>query len=188
LSQDDQYDFEGHHCLLQKGYGTVLQKLADGLDVRYNHPVQALHYNDDNVKVTTSNGETFEGDIVLVTLPLGVLKQGTVDFEPPLPGWKVDVINRMGFGNLNKIGLQFPSVFWDDTKDYFGVCDDEIEQRYCLPPYLCTRGDVFRLLVGSPGPHQGRVLHLQQHAPLHEQTDPAGSCSRWCGVYARGKE
>ncbi len=74
--KDDQYDFEGHHCLLQRGYGTVLQKLADGLDIRYGHPVESLHYDDDGVRVTTSNGEAFEGDIVLVTLPLGVLKQG----------------------------------------------------------------------------------------------------------------
>lgn len=51
LLQDDQYDFEGDHCLLQRGYGSVLGKLAEGLDVRYNHPVKSIHYTENSVTV-----------------------------------------------------------------------------------------------------------------------------------------
>ena len=53
------------------------------------------------------------GVAVLCTLPLGVLKQSvlpnaatlpnTVTFHPPLPDWKLTAINRLGFGNLNKV-------------------------------------------------------------------------------------
>ena len=43
------------------------------------------------------------GDAVLVTVPVGVLKKGTIAFEPPLPQVKQDVIQRMGFGLLNKV-------------------------------------------------------------------------------------
>jgi hypothetical protein len=42
------------------------------------------------------------GDAVLVTAPLGVLKEGSIDFDPPLPQRKADAIQRMGFGVLNK--------------------------------------------------------------------------------------
>ena len=42
-------------------------------------------------------------DMVLVTLPLGVLKAGTVAFEPPLPAWKRGAVHRLGFGLLNKV-------------------------------------------------------------------------------------
>ena len=48
-----------------------------------------------------SNGA---GAAVLVTVPVGVLKKGTIAFEPPLPTRKRDVIERMGFGLLNKVG------------------------------------------------------------------------------------
>ncbi len=40
---------------------------------------------------------------MLVTVPLGVLKEGSIKFEPPLPQRKLDSIQRMGFGVLNKV-------------------------------------------------------------------------------------
>jgi len=77
------------------------------------------------------------GDVVLCTLPLGVLKQMTsanntnndnggksvnnvVEFTPPLPEWKLSAINRLGFGNLNKVVLCFDRIFWDPNSNLFG--------------------------------------------------------------------
>lgn len=69
-------------------------------------------------------------DAVLCTLPLGVLKQSTasqaaslpntVQFTPPLPEWKVAAIQRLGFGNLNKVVLCFERTFWDSNANLFG--------------------------------------------------------------------
>lgn len=60
---------------------------------------------------TRSTSQTFiyKCDAVLCTLPLGVLKQQppAVQFVPPLPEWKTSAVQRMGFGNLNKV-LCFP--------------------------------------------------------------------------------
>ena len=58
---------------------------------------------------------TMECDVVLCTLPLGVLRPPdpeldhgpTITFEPPLPDWKKEAINRMGFGNLNKVCVTY---------------------------------------------------------------------------------
>lgn len=50
---------------------------------------------------------------MIVTLPLGCLKAGDVQFQPALPEWKTDAIARLGNGNLNKvlitIGMQAQS-------------------------------------------------------------------------------
>lgn len=59
-------------------------------------------------------------DFAVCTLPLGVLKSSQVKqnedsaviFEPPLPDYKTDCIEHVGFGVLNKIYLQFPTSFW----------------------------------------------------------------------------
>lgn len=51
------------------------------------------------------SGDKLEGDAVLVTVPLGVLKAGTIVFDPPLPPWKASAISKLGFGNLNKVPL-----------------------------------------------------------------------------------
>lgn len=57
-------------------------------------------------KSSITTTQTFKGDAVLITLPLGVLKShpSGVQFHPPLPEWKTAAIHRMGFGNLNKVG------------------------------------------------------------------------------------
>ncbi len=47
---------------------------------------------------------TDKADAVLITIPLGCLKEtATTLFEPPLPNWKLGAIKRLGFGNLNKV-------------------------------------------------------------------------------------
>jgi [histone H3]-N6,N6-dimethyl-L-lysine4 FAD-dependent demethylase len=62
-------------------------------------------------------------------LTLGVLKvavspessqANTVRFEPPLPDWKQAAIQRLGFGNLNKVILCFDRIFWDPNTNLFG--------------------------------------------------------------------
>jgi len=66
---------------------------------------------------------TFRADAVLVTVPLGVLKQGSIEFRPPLPERHLSAVQRMGFGVLNKCIMVFPYSFWDSTEnseDSFG--------------------------------------------------------------------
>ena len=45
----------------------------------------------------------FRADAVVVTVPLGVLKAQAISFHPPLPEWKTQAINNLGFGLLNKV-------------------------------------------------------------------------------------
>lgn len=72
---------------------------------------------------------SFSADVVLCTLPLGVLKLSsapssaqlnTVQFSPPLPDWKTSAIQRLGFGNLNKVVLCFERIFWNPQANLFG--------------------------------------------------------------------
>ena len=56
----------------------------------------------------TESEQMIECDAVLCTIPLGVLKQGSneksfIHFDPPLPEWKRNAIDRLGYGNLNKV-------------------------------------------------------------------------------------
>ncbi len=81
------------------------------------------------VKVVTSCGDEFEGDAVLVTVPLGCLKAETIRFEPQLPDWKLASIERLGFGLLNKVVMEFTVPCWDETVDYFGAAAECTELR-----------------------------------------------------------
>ncbi len=130
--QDIGNEFEGEHTEVIGGYQQVprgLWQLPSTLDVRFNTPVRAIRYSTEEkhvgkaVKVECSNGETFEADHVILTTPLGVLKSGSITFQPPLPDWKQDVIERMGFGLLNKVSLVPPQagMFLTVPVDYFGL-------------------------------------------------------------------
>ena len=61
-----------------------------------------------------------DADRVIVTVPLGVLKAGTIAFDPPLPEEKQQAIERLGFGLLDKVVLKFDQPFWPDN-DVIGL-------------------------------------------------------------------
>ncbi|KAL6493054.1 hypothetical protein OROGR_032813 [Orobanche gracilis] len=139
-NQDDIYGgFGGAHCMIKGGYSAVVESLAEGICIHLDHVVTDISYRTKdcetnnklhkNVRVSTSNGNEFSGDAVLVTVPLGCLKAENINFSPPLPQWKYLSIKRLGFGILNKVVLEFPEVFWDDTIDYFGATAEDRDQR-----------------------------------------------------------
>jgi monoamine oxidase len=53
---------------------------------------------------------------VVVTVRLGVLKRGGVGFMPALPPQKTAAIQRVGYGNYEKIWMRFDKFYWDNTK------------------------------------------------------------------------
>nr|XP_019552721.2 possible lysine-specific histone demethylase 1-like [Aedes albopictus] len=132
--QDDDFEFIGNHTTVKNGYSCVPIALTEGLDVRVNTAVKRIKYFPGGVEVTAdlkSNSSTvhYKADLVLCTLTLGVLKVAiseqssqlnTVRFDPPLPEWKQSAIQRLGFGNLNKVVLCFDRIFWDPNTNLFG--------------------------------------------------------------------
>ena len=94
-------------------HSKITKTLTPTLEHRYNQNVDSVtQLSNNRVRVETAQGQIFDADAVVVTLPLGVLKKGVVKFEPSLPLYKQQVINRMGFGALNKVMLKFPEPFF----------------------------------------------------------------------------
>ena len=42
--------------MINGGYGQVALKMAEGLDIRLNHPVKKIRYDQNRVMVLTENG------------------------------------------------------------------------------------------------------------------------------------
>lgn len=114
---DSDSRFEGGERLFLDGYGVLIDYLAKGIDVRLEHVVSAVSYGDGTVTITTNKGR-FVGAGAVITLPLGVLQSGQVQFEPQLPAQKLQAIAKLGMGVLNKCFLQFPAPFWDTDSDW----------------------------------------------------------------------
>ncbi|MCV7347615.1 flavin monoamine oxidase family protein [Mycolicibacterium rhodesiae] len=112
--------FKGPDVILPGGYTQLSQRVAKGLDVRLGTEVTRIAHSSDQVRIDTAQG-TVTADRVIVTVPLGVLKAGTIVFDPPLPGPKQGAIERLGFGLLNKVVVAFDAPFWPESTPMIGL-------------------------------------------------------------------
>jgi polyamine oxidase len=109
------YTGDGLGVFPQGGYRRLVRALAAGTDVRLGHRVTRVERGARGVAVHCTAGRrtrVFRGSHVLVTVPLGVLKAGTIRFDPPLPAAKRRAIERIGFGAFEKVAVAFPEPFW----------------------------------------------------------------------------
>ncbi|RVW97631.1 Protein FLOWERING LOCUS D [Vitis vinifera] len=109
-------------------YANAVQVLSENVPILYEKTVHTIRYGSDGVQVIAGN-QVFEGDMALCTVPLGVLKSGSIKFIPELPQRKLDGIKRLGFGLLNKVAMLFPHVFWGTDLDTFGHLSDDPSRR-----------------------------------------------------------
>jgi len=134
---DDAYDFGGAHSLLPEGYGDLLSKVATGLTVRLGHVVRKVSHIESGVAVHYTEGRSssesvLNADVVIVSVPLGVLKARALAFDPPLPQRKQQAIDRLGFGVLNKVLLGFEYPFWkqrEGRRDFWGIAPRTSRRR-----------------------------------------------------------
>ena len=93
------------------GMDRLIKKFKKGLDIQLNQIVKKIEYLPGSVVVATQS-KTFSADTVIVTVPLGVLKNGDIEFSPPLPLGHQTAIRRVGMGLINKLILEFPRGDW----------------------------------------------------------------------------
>jgi monoamine oxidase len=89
--------------------------------IKFGKVVSAIYWEQSLSKVKViCEDEEYVADHTIVTCSLGYLKlHHNKLFKPPLPQNKMDAIENMGFGKVNKIFLYFEKPFW--TKGKGGV-------------------------------------------------------------------
>ncbi len=108
-------EFGGAEKIATNGFDTIPNFLATGLNILLNQRVAKIDYSDTKVKIT-HNGTVSEADYVVVTVPLGVLKSGNIEFVPALPSAKQNAIQKIGMNCVNKFILTWDTAFWDNTQ------------------------------------------------------------------------
>lgn len=195
---DEDEEFPGDDVLFPGGYDWLVQVLAVGLDIRLNQVVSQVIYDQNGVRVITNGGE-FAAAQVIVTLPLGVLQHGAVQFRPPLPQTKQDALQKLGFGVLNKLYLRFPTVFWDKEADLLGYMAAnkgewaEYVNMYRVigqPILLCFNGGTYGLAIEKMGDEAIVAAAMHTLRTLYGPDIPAPTdwlITRWgADPFARG--
>ncbi len=108
---DEDEEYEGGDFFPTGGYQKVVDALVDELDIRTGQTVVRIMHSEEAVSVHTES-EVHEAGHVVVTVPLGVLKAGAIEFVPPLPPRKQQAIDRLQMGSLEKVILRFAEQLW----------------------------------------------------------------------------
>lgn len=83
-------------------------------------------------KVYTSDYSCYDADYVIITLPLGVMKDKSATiFQPSLPKNKTSAINALGNGVFNKVFMEYAEPWWggDGYQIRLGLSPNEIAEN-----------------------------------------------------------
>lgn len=90
----------------------IVPSIQDKL--RLNTVVSNIDYNTNTIIITDSNGNTYNGNKVIVTVPLNILKSGNINFSPDLPQRKYDALDRAEMPDGIKVFIKFSKKFYPD--------------------------------------------------------------------------
>ena len=118
------------------GYSDALELLwwdevTSGSDILLSTPVQVIDTTGDHVLVLDANGGRHLAKQVIVTVSIGVLQSGVIEFNPELPASTIEAYMGIGFDSGMKIAIRFSSPWWETegeplawlvTEGVAGVC------------------------------------------------------------------
>ncbi|MGC5702125.1 FAD-dependent oxidoreductase [Pseudomonas sp. NFXW11] len=159
-------DYQGTDRCIRGGYQHLLQGLAKGLPISTDWPVAKITQDADGVTLESRDGRVERGSHLLLSVPLGVLKAGSIEFSPTLPTDKTAAIQRLGFGAFEKLLLSFEQPFWASEQ---APCSGLLIKDHPLFPYWIDLSP----LTGTPtlaahicGPSALELAKLDDNAAL----------------------
>lgn len=113
--------------LVTGGFSTLVDAALDGLDILPSSAVSRVAYGESGVSLRLARGESLSADRVVVTVPLGVLKTTSIEFDPPLPFAHRGAIAALGMGQQDKVVLRFDTPFWSTDATVWTVIDGDTD-------------------------------------------------------------
>ncbi len=149
-------DYGVGELVLLNGLEQITDALKVDVDIKLSHVVTKIDYHDYSNVIVHAKNQRFYSKKVLVTVPLGVLKSGDIEFSPALPKRKKNAISQLGMGLLQKHWLLFDEIFWD--QDVIWILSVNEQNWECMnytftgkPILLCfTMGEYAKIQEGVP--------------------------------------
>ena len=150
LSADD-YQTQigtGVEWMVPQGMASGIFQALGPVPVQLKTTVTKITWGGPSVIVETNQG-SLRAKAVIVTVPTAIVADGTIAFEPALPGWKMDAYQACPMGVLDKITMQFKPAFnalLDDAStttayiEHSGVWWDHLLRPFDLPMDIAFTG------------------------------------------------
>jgi monoamine oxidase len=97
----------GDDNLINQSMGKFVQAYGKDVPVCLNTQVTGIDYTAKGVTVAVKDQPSFVARTALITVSVGVLQSKKISFSPELPPWKLDAINAMQMGNMQKVIIPF---------------------------------------------------------------------------------
>ena len=139
------------------GLDSIVHSLSDldssQVEIYVNTPVREIEWARGYVRA-----DAFEADSAIITLPLGILQSGTVQFIPRLEE-KEAAAQQLAIGHVVKVILCFHSPFWEER----GLTNVSFihARGQRIPTWWTTRPIEAPILVGWAGGPPGTELALK---------------------------
>ncbi len=135
--------------MIKEGHGALVARLGAGLPVRLDTPATRVKWGGQGVSVETPAG-SLRAKACIVTVSTGVLGAASIDFDPPLPAWKLEAVDNLPMGLLAKITLQFDGERFGFVPDNWLTywVPNEMPAEAC---YFLTFPFGFDLMIGFVG-------------------------------------
>jgi len=113
---------------LKGGNLEIAKALADktGLKkIMLNNKVSSVNYGS-NIKITCTNGESYECDKLICSLPTYSVSK--INWSPVLPSSKIAAVNALQYSRINKSATLFKERFWKD--EAFSILTDTFSHYF----------------------------------------------------------
>ena len=131
-------DFDNYHDTevnyrIERGYGSLFEKLSEGLPIAFDCAAAAVDHSGKRVKIATTRGE-LSAKAVILTVPTNVLANA-IRFTPQLPD-KHNAAAHLPLGHDNKLFLSLEGAdeFEPDSR-LWGARDTVATASYHIRPF-----------------------------------------------------
>ncbi|MDT3405161.1 flavin monoamine oxidase family protein [Mucilaginibacter terrae] len=110
---------------LDSGYCSLINYLCEEIKqnsgfIYLNAPVSNVEWQTGKATISTADGDTYEATKVIFAIPLGVWQahkkaKGHITISPEIPAYH-EALQKLGFGAIIKVLLQFDEPFWEDAE------------------------------------------------------------------------
>jgi len=136
-------------------FSAVVTAALEGVKTFLNTVVVGVAYDGKGVSLRLATGESLSVDRVVLTVPLGVLQDDGIAFDPLLPFGKRAAIAALGYGAAETVWMRFDEKFWTNDATVWNLVgtDAEITTWFNLEP---ATGE--NVLIGIVGGHAAAAV------------------------------
>jgi monoamine oxidase len=161
---DNGYDpLPTNDAMIEGGPYRLVTSFINETQPTFGEKVNRITRTGSGVRVHTDK-RVIEGDAAIVTIPLAILKNNAIKFEPQMSHKQTAALGRLGTARELKACLEYPENAWDSQHHMIGQCDSPYFDFFVNLPAITGAPGIMALSAG----HKMEAAEAETPANLAE--------------------